>query len=526
MEMRPLSPKDILRIIQRRRWWLTVPLVAVFLGSMAIAFILPPVYKSTSTILIEQQNIPPEYVKMADTSYAEQQLQMINQRIMTSAKLLQITNTFQLYPDLRRSNNTEGLIAKMREDIELQPISANITDPRTGRTNQSATIAFTLSYEGIGDPKKVQQVAKALAEFFLLENIQMRQRKATELTGFLDDEAKKMKTQIEQIDARIARFKEEHVNDLPELLQVNIEGMHDVQRAIDQATNKLAELKEKEGYLKTQLASTPPEFKETERKHLSELQVKLVELRNQFSEEHPDVVKTKTEIAMIEKRLQLAESKGTDKKRPDNPAYITLAAQFSSVQSEISSVNTQINDLNARLNEYKRNVSFSPQVESEYRSLVMERDNTRAKYDDLMRKFMESKMSQGLEEKQNWERFTLIDPARVPEAPFKPNRLAIILLGLALGAGTGVGAMSLREFTDDSVRDAHRLLETTSFPVLARIPVIINTRDQKKARVRTWLFIAVLIIGVIIAISVILILNMGCPLDLNTIGSRIRGYKI
>ena len=172
------------------------------------------------------------------------------------------------------------------------------------------------------------------------------------------------------------------------------------------------------------------------------------------------------------------------------------------MQSEIGSVHAQMRDLKTRLEDYKRRIELTPQVESEYKALLMERGNTQAKYDDLMRKFMESKVSQGLEKEQKGERFTIIDPARLPEKPSKPNRLAIMLIGLVLGLGGGIGSVAVKEYTDTSVRNAELLTLITSFPVLVSIPNILSDKDLARAKGwRKWGIIAaltVLILGIII----------------------------
>jgi uncharacterized protein involved in exopolysaccharide biosynthesis len=210
-----------------------------------------------------------------------------------------------------------------------------------------------------------------------------------------------------------------------------------------------------------------------------------VNLKNQFSNEHPDVIKTKAEIGDLEKRIKSSAS-APHQPRPDNPAYITLSAQLSSTQSEIQSVNAQISDLKKRLSEYKGRIVTSPQVESAYKTLLMERNNTQAKYDDLMRKFMEARVSQGLEKEQKGERFTIIDPARLPEKPYKPNRLAIILIGLTLGLGAGVGAAAIKEYTDTTVSNAGMLSRATELPVLASIPVIVTQKELEQTKSR-WM---------------------------------------
>ncbi len=145
---------EIKDIIIRRRWSFIVPAGAVFLLALIVALALPPVYKATSTILIEEQEIPADYVITTVTSYVEQRLQTINQRIMSTTRLLEIIDRFNLYADLRDKRTTEEIVAEMREDVMLEPISTDVVDKRTGR-DMTATIAFTLSYEAKEDPATV-----------------------------------------------------------------------------------------------------------------------------------------------------------------------------------------------------------------------------------------------------------------------------------------------------------------------------------------------------------------------------------
>ena len=486
MENPTLAPVDYIAIVKRRRWNIIIPFVTIFLLSIIIALVLPPVYRATTTILIEKQDIPTDFVKTTVSTYAEQQMQIINQRIMSSPRLIEIINNLNLYPKERETMMTEDVIERMHKDISLEPVSVNTVDPKTGRPT-AATIAFTISYEGKNDPNKVLQTANVLASLFLEENSRVRLGQATDVSKFLQDEFNKVKADLERMDASIARFKEKNVNDLPELVQVNMQSINDIERNIDLLNNQRSQLMEKEESLKVQLASTPRESMETDRQRLNELNVKLVTLGHQFSEEHPDVKKTKAEIAELEQRLKSA-SKKESSIRPDNPAYITIAAQLSSTQSEIATVNAQVRDLNKRLLDYKHRIELSPNVESEYKALLMERSNTQAKYDDLMKKYMESKESQGLEKEQKGERFTIIDPARLPDKPYKPNRVAIMLIGLVLGIGAGIGGASISEFLDTSVHSAYSLTSETSFPVLASIPFIVMEKKVKKSKAQ-WIWV-------------------------------------
>lgn len=478
MENIPLTAGDYLDILKRRKWSLTLPMLIISLVAAGVSMGLPAVYRSTSTILIEEQDIPQDFVMTTVTSYAEQRMQQLNQRIMSYSRLVEIIERFDLYPELKDKKTTEEIVAKMKQDTDLAPMSAEIIDQRTGKP---ATIAFTLSYEG-KNPAKVQQVANVLTSLYLSENLQVREKQAQETSKFLEGELTKIREQLADLEHRIAVFKQEHINELPEMLQVNMRSLDEMKRNIEVANERLNSLREREGYLTTQLATVKPRIEKAEeqmaRSRLEELRVQLVHLTKRFSDEYPDVIKTRAEIAELEKQLQEDKAhRDAQDGPPDNPTYIALKSQLNSIKAEIGVIQKQIGELNLSAGEYRRRIAATPRVEEEYNVLSMERNNTQAKYNDLMVKHMEARVAQGLEKEQKGERFTLIEPPRLPEKPFKPNRLAIMLIGIALGIGAGVGFAALREFSDDAVRNVDDLKSATKFPVLAGIPEIVTEKD-------------------------------------------------
>lgn len=489
MEPSAMALNDYVDILRRRKWSLILPSLIIFTTAVALAMVLPSIFKSTSTILIEEQEIPANFVMSTVTSFAEQRLQSINQRIMSTSRLLEMINRFNLYPELMGKWTTEEIVAKMRGDIKLETISAEVMDRRTGRPS-AATIAFSLSYTG-KNPKKVQQVADRLTSLYLEENLKVRTRRTKETYTFMELEMEKVKASLSAIEEKIATFKGKHVNELPELLQVNIQGLNTIERSIERAEEQFRNLKEREGYLQTQLASIP-ETMDPGKQRLKELKTQLTHLTTRYSDQYPDVIKTRAEIAEIEKKLKQdakpSESNSTVD-TPDNPAFITLSSQLASTKSEIDSVKQQIRELNQRKEQYQHKIETTPKVEQEYNALLTERRNTQAKFDDLMRKSMEARVAYGLEQEQKGERFILIDPARVPQKPYSPNRLAIVLIGFVLGIGTGVGFGALREFTDHSVHNGNELVRATDFPVLASLPEIITQQDIARKRMKRMVWV-------------------------------------
>ncbi len=502
MQTMEMGPKDYMQVLKRRQGSLIGTAIVIFLLAITVALVLPSTYKSSSTILIEEQEIPAEYVMTTVTSYAEQQLQVTNQRIMSTTKLLEIIDRHSLYQDLKEDYTTEEIIEEMRGNIHLDLINADVMDRRTGRP-ATATIAFTLSFEAEEPPAKVLQTASTLASLFLQENLKVREEQASGTLAFLGDEAEKVKIDLRILEKRMQEFKEKNANSLPELLQVNLQNLQRMELNLDRLRETLRSQHEREGFLQTQLASIP-ESGLTSKSRLDQLYVQLAELNTNFSDEYPDVIKTKAEIAELESIMSSA-NKGKNTIIDDavyDPTYISVASQLSSTQADIASLEKQISGLESKVDEYTARIETTTMIEGEYQSLVNERNNTEAKYNDLLVKAMEAKVSQGLEKEQKGGRFTLIDPARLPEKPSKPNRLAIILIGIVLGIGGGFGMMAMLEFLDESIRNPVALTYATSFPVLGSVPEIETELDKKKNKRRKVILLVSIIIGIAAAVAV------------------------
>ncbi len=474
MEKGVTSIKDLVIILKRRRWSIVLPTAGIFIAAVVLAFTLPPVYRSESTILIEDQEVPRDFVNTTVTSFADQRLQTINQRIMGSTKLIEIINRFGLYPELKNKWTTDEIIAKLRKDIKLKTISADVIDPRTGQP-RPATIAFSLSYEG-KNPQVVQRVANDLASLYLEENLSVRTRQSQGTTDFMQDEMKGVQAQLADADAKIAVYKRRNVNTLPELAQVNLQSLDSTDREIVGLNYQLRTLQERESSIESQLAAIPADAASQDKARLSELRVRLVELKSRLTDEHPDVIKTRSELAELIKQLR-ASGQDTADNKPDNPAYITLASQLASIRSEIVSAKRQIETFGKKRDELRQRLAATPGVEEGYKNILLQRNNFQLKFDELSKKYMEAKVSSGMEKEQKGERFTLIDAARLPEKPIKPNVPAIMLIGLVLGIGAGIGLAAIKEQSDDTVRIPEILARATSYPVLAGIPEIVTWQE-------------------------------------------------
>jgi len=509
---------DYLKIARRRRKSILLPLAAIFILSAIISVAMPPTYKSKSTVLIEEQEIPRDYILSTVAGYAEERLQTITQRVMSSTKLMEIINKYNLYPEYRNRWTNEELIEKMRNDIKLETASAEVDDPRAGRSSK-VTIAFTISYYG-KNPATVQQIANVLASLYLEENLKVRGQQSESATKFFREEMQQVQGKMAELDGRLAAYKEKNINSLPELAQTNLQELSRVEQNVEQLRDQLRTLKEKESALKTQMAGIPTDAENQDKARLNELRVNLVNLRSRVSDQYPDVIKLKQEIAELEKKSK-EPRKEVSYGKADNLNYVTVEAQLSGTRSEIESVKRQIDLASHRRDDYNRRIAVSPKVEEGYKALFTERTNIQAKYDDLMKKYMEASVAQGLEKGQMGERFTLIDPARLPEMPVRPNIPVFLLVGLVLGSASGVGLAAAKEAGDRSVHTVDALGRVLSLPIVARVPEIVTPRMLSLKRKKRNYAIAGVLVCLLVGVAAVHFLVMDLDVLWAKMGRRL-----
>ncbi len=533
--------RDLWRIIRKRKWYILLPAVILFLVITAIAFLLPAIYKSETLILIENQKIPLEFVQSTVTSAVEERLNIINQRIMSRTRLEQMIDKFDLYPEYREKWTQEEIIEKMREDIHLDIVSADGVDKKSGRP-VTFTVAFNLSYEG-KDPSKVQKVTSELASLYIEENLRVRVDASAVTTQFMSDELRKMEEAIQKLGKKISDFKQEHLDELPERLQVNVANLDRYERYLETTHRDLASAKSSLLFLRGQLAAVDPdatmvssygqrilspkeqleidrtnlislqarlsdnhpdvvaikeriERLETEvggaassplREELAQKQNALTELLSTYTDKHPDVIRTRAEIADLREKLAQARA-GASKgyaANPTNPAYINLQTQIESKKLEIRALEGQRQEYMKLIEYYQQRIGNTPAVEKVLAAMQSDYDVARANYQELVNKETQAKISESLENRQQGERFAIIDPAQLPEEPYKPNRLAIMFIGLILGIGAGAGAGFLSEYMDQSFSSADELRSFAKLPVLAVIPKVVTQSETLRRRRRT-----------------------------------------
>lgn len=557
MHTEALNLGDYLVVLRRRKWPLLGVMGLLLVISISVALILPPVYRSTATILTEQKEIPEDLVQTTINLYVDAQIKTVSERVLTSANLREMIQKFNLYPVERQEEPIEVVIDRMRKNIELEPVNAQVIDPKSGQERE-ATISFTVSFDA-DSPQLAEKVANELAALFLRENVQSRTEKAADTAVFLSKQAERLKVELSETEKKLAAFKEKNAGRLPELSDMNLRLLEATDRDLMETQRQIRSVKEQQVYLEAQLAQVNPsgalygsdgkpiltpaerlrslqaeyaskaavyapdhpdivkmgkeiaglrkqlggaEEVEALQEQLAARQAELAAARDRYSELHPDVKRLQREVAALQVKLKEASIKpppSSSLAKPDNPAYIQLQARLEATLNDLRTYGEIERKLRVKLAQYEQRLTETPQVEREYLTLTRDYESTLAKYKEIRQNLVNARLGESLEKSSRGDRFSVIEPAKLPQVPHSPNRLVIAFAGIVFSMAGGLGAAALAEAMDQTVRGAKAVAELLQVPPLAVIPYIENRQDRRQKLVR-WALVGGSIVTLVVLV--------------------------
>jgi uncharacterized protein involved in exopolysaccharide biosynthesis len=414
-------------------------------------------------------------------------------------------DTFGLYKDERKTLVQEEVIELMRKDISIK-LEKGWTANRPG--------AFRVGYEG-KSPETITQVANQLANLFIEENLKTREQQAEGTAEFIDSQLQDAKKSLDTLETQVSRYKLAHNGELPEQesslngtlsrLQLELQGNQDavnraqqskvlLQSAIDMAETSLT-TQSRILEQRPQASAAAPNSPEAPKKKSETLQAQYDALRLRYQPNYPDMVAMQREIE-LEKKKEAQEADALTKSAPAagtasaeaelavrNPA---AAQQLVKERERIEGMRIQLKlvdrELAQRTSErdrilkvsaqYQGKVERLPVREQEMAAVTRDYEMAKTNYKSLLDKKLAAGLATDMEHRQQAERFTLLDPARIPEKPVRPNRLLLQMLGAAI---------SLAEVKGNAILGEWEL--PTDVVVLGRVPQIkISAPDAPRRR--------------------------------------------
>jgi succinoglycan biosynthesis transport protein ExoP len=505
---------EIKGIVRRRRWQFLVPFFCGWALVWGASWLIPSTYRSGTLILVEQPSVPEKYVVSNIDSDIQHQLDSITQQILSRTRLVRIIDHLGLYAQDRKHKSPDDLVEKMRRDIEIE----------LSHGDDRKLSAFNIYYES-RDPKMAQLATAELANLFITENLEQREKRSENTTNFLEDQVDQARAKLAEQEAKVRVFKDQHLGELPTQTQSNLQILAGLQSQVQANEDSLNRAKQQNTYLESLISqyrtmdhgSKPGEggsakLGEVDRE-LDQLKAQLADLTSHYTDKHPDVRKTKEQIARTEQmRARIVadmnspasnsnpQSAAPTQLDPKSAPLLELESQLKANRLEITNREAEIKDEENKILQYQGRLNMAPVMEQQFADITRDYDQSKADYESLLKKKNESEMSTDLEKTQQGEHFRMLDPPNLPVKPYKPNRLLLCGAGLAVGLVLGGGFAFGQEKLSGKIYSEREIKKLVPFDVIAEIPPIESLEEQTSHRRGVWIAgaTAVVIVGFIL----------------------------
>lgn len=505
---------DIKGMVRRRRWQFLVPFFCGWMLVWGASWLIPSTYRSGTLILVEQPSVPEKYVASNIDSDIQHQLDSITQQILSRTRLLRIIDSLGLYAKERKHKSPDDLVEIMRKDIEIE----------LSHGDDRKLSAFNIYYAS-RDPKMAQAATSELANLFITENIEERQKRSENTTSFLEDQLDQARAKLTAQEAKLRVFKDQHLGELPTQTQSNLQILTGLQSQVQANQDSLNRAKQQNTYLESLLnqyravntGSKPGEAGAAGLaaidKELDALKAQLSDLTSHYTDKHPDVRKTKDQIARVEatRARIVADLNNHPSNANTDPAPVAsldpktapmleMESQLKANRLEIANRETEIKDELSKINQYQARLNMAPVMEQQFADITRDYDQSKTDYESLLAKKNQSVMSTDLEKTQQGERFRMLDPPNLPARPYKPNRLILCGAGLAVGLVLGGGFVFGQEKLSGKVYSEREIKKLVPFDIIAEIPPIESAEEQSSHRRGAWIAAAaaVVVVGFIL----------------------------
>ena len=511
------SIEDIIIILQRRFLYFLIPALVLAPIGIGAVMLLPAEYKAQGTILVESQQIPTDLVRSTVTAYAQERIQTIKQRVMTYNQLLEVADKYSLFPKTTRLSESER-VGIMRSHMNVSLISLG------GRRRvQDNTIAFTVSYTD-EEPAKAYLVANEFMTLFLSEDVRTRTTGASNTTDFFAKEAAKMRDELTTLENKISNYKAEHADSLPENLAMNRDLLTRATQELNSTQTNIDALEEEKRFLESQLTTGGGDSSLSA--ELARLQTDLARLRANYHDNYPEVIAKRDEIAAIQRQMapsadiqrlrdKLKEADealtAAEQAEPKDESAIALAesevetarnrlsdkiaeetrkgtsgaagaqieGRLAVLENRIRMTERQAAELKQKIADYEERIAKTPAVERDLSALTRDYNNVTNDYQKLRTKQQDAQLAENLEENQQAEKFSILEPAHRPERPTSPDRAKLSLLAIFAALGAGAGVALLAELLFATLRGRNHLTSVIGEHPIAVIPFIAGADDKK-----------------------------------------------
>ena len=494
------TPEDILRIIWRRLWVLLVPFAIVSAATAVYTRYLPDRFLSESMVMVIPQRVPEAYVRSTVTTRIEDRLRTIRDQVMSRTRLERVILEFNLYPEARKHGIMQDIVERMQREVTVTP----------GRGGDSFRVGFIAD-----NPVTARKVAEKVTSMFIEESLQQRESLAEGTNQFLEAQLEDARTRLIEQEKKVELYRRRYGPELPTQLGSNIQAITNVQMQIQQLLQSINENQQRRLLIERQIADleaepvalgeapaarsgtggqNSPAIAATATAQLAAARSELTAMLMRLKPGHPDIGRMERLIAELESKAEQEALRVPLSGADPGASPVMLARQrrladlqitLDQLTSHVAAQQKEEQRLRGTSTAYQQRVEATPTRESEMIELTRDYSTLQDLYASLLKRREDAKIAANLERRQIGESFQVIDPARLPERPFSPDRRSMNTMGMGAGIALGLVLVALLEYRDRSFKTDDEVTSVLALPVLAIVPLMRSAAEKRRARVRT-----------------------------------------
>ena len=464
-----------LRLLPRRLPVMMVLFLSASVAGVIISQRLPALYATSATLLVESAQISEDLVRTTVQTSASEQLQVIQQRLLTRTNLIEIANEVGVFPGQNRMSADE-IVRSMRQSSRIR-----LTIGRDQATLMH--IRFTGA-----SPETVAEVVNRYVDIALETSLNASTSQAEDTLAFFEQEVQKYSDELDDQSAKIAAFKNANADALPENLDYSQRRQSLLQERVSRGERELESLSTQRTNILRVFEATgsvtnegPPPPTPEERRLLA-LEGELSVARSVFSESNPRVRSLQLQIDALRAQVEAAAQPATEEEEPaPTPQSTALEISLAEIDSRAETLRLEIADANAELVLLRSSIERTPTNAITLAGLERELDNIQDLYNASVGRLAQARTSLNVIASAKGERITVLEAATTPNAPASPNRNQIAMIGIGAGLGLAIGYFVLLEILNQKIRRPADLVRRFEIVPLASIPRI-ETAGQKRLR--------------------------------------------
>jgi uncharacterized protein involved in exopolysaccharide biosynthesis len=520
MSDRELTMDDYLAMLRRRLKVILIPALVAPLAGFLASYALTPRYTSTATVLVEGQKVPDAYVDPIITADFAQRVQQLQERVLTTDMLtamlaggtvkigldnVQMPGIEKNNPTLFKPADRNKIISQIQQNTQVAPVitsmSAAVSNSPTAKKKPSASNepvpGFSISYLD-SDGVRAQKICDALAQLMVDANLHSRSDIAASTTKFLSDQLTAAKENVDNSEKAFADFKQKNMGQLPIDVENNVRSIQTMTSQLDAATQTLSRAQQDKTYAESMLAQQLAVWRsslsttnpQTLQQELTQLQGQLLQLQARYTDDYPDVIKTKKDIADVEKKLKEANAAAAAAMASDSstaaitganaepPEIRALRLQIHLYKEQIQQNTLEQKKLQSAINVAESRTNMSPAIEEQYNALKRDADNAQSVYQGLLVKENSANLGTKMENNQEGEQMHIAGSANLPNDPSFPVRPLLAAGGFGAGLAFGALIAIFLEFSDKSIRTGADAAAVTDLPLLISVPWLLEDEDK------------------------------------------------